>query len=58
MLFPPQSAAGNVASRVIDLPTSGITNPGTHNFQCWFRDPAAGGTGFNLSDGVSATFVP
>jgi len=30
----------------------------THNFQCWFRDPPAGGAGFNLSDGLSLTFVP
>jgi len=28
------------------------------NFQAWFRDPAAGMTGFNLSDGVSVTFAP
>tara|TARA_R110002126_G_scaffold4409_11_gene23195 strand:+ start:21459 stop:22421 length:963 start_codon:yes stop_codon:yes gene_type:complete len=27
-------------------------------FQAWFRDPAAGGTGFNLSDGLEITFLP
>lgn len=30
----------------------------TWNFQCWYRDPAAGGAGFNLSDALSATFCP
>ena len=25
-------------------------------FQCWYRDPAAGGAGFNLSDGLEVTF--
>jgi hypothetical protein len=28
----------------------------TLNFQAWFRDPAAGGTGFNLSDGYTILF--
>jgi len=28
------------------------------NFQAWFRDPAAGLTGFNLSDGLELTFAP
>jgi hypothetical protein len=30
----------------------------TLNFQAWFRDPAAGMTGFNLSDGLEVTFTP
>lgn len=30
----------------------------TWNFQFWFRDVAAGGAGFNLSNGLSATFCP
>ena len=30
----------------------------TLNFQAWFRDPAAGMTGFNFSDGLSVTFAP
>ncbi len=29
----------------------------TWNFQAWFRDPAAGGAFFNLSDGVRVTFT-
>lgn len=28
------------------------------NFQLWFRDPAAGGAGFNTSDACSVTFMP
>ena len=33
-----------------------ITSGSTWNFQAWFRDPAAGGAFFNLSDGLSITF--
>ena len=28
------------------------------NFQLWYRDPAGGGVGFNLSDGLSVLFCP
>ncbi|MBL8862554.1 MAG: hypothetical protein JNK02_11150 [Planctomycetes bacterium] len=28
------------------------------NFQYWYRNPAGGGAGFNLSDGLSVTFCP
>ncbi|MFT7668749.1 MAG: hypothetical protein ACI8X5_001448 [Planctomycetota bacterium] len=30
----------------------------TMNFQYWYRDPNAGGAGFNLTDGLSVTFCP
>jgi hypothetical protein len=30
----------------------------TWKFQAWFRDPGAMGSGFNLSDGLSLTFLP
>ena len=30
----------------------------TWNFQAWFRDPAAGGAFFNLSDGIEISFTP
>ena len=30
----------------------------TWKFQAWFRDPAGGGAGFNLSDGLSLDFTP
>jgi hypothetical protein len=37
----------------------GMVTPGsTWNFQAWFRDTPAGGAGFNLSNALSATFVP
>ncbi|MFT4540593.1 MAG: hypothetical protein ACI841_000415 [Planctomycetota bacterium] len=35
-----------------------ITSGSTWNFQCWYRDPAAGGAFFDLSDGLSITFAP
>ncbi|MFT4541940.1 MAG: choice-of-anchor B domain-containing protein [Planctomycetota bacterium] len=28
------------------------------NFQFWYRDPAAGGAAYNLTDGLSVTFCP
>jgi hypothetical protein len=40
------------------MPT-GLVAPGsTWYFQAWFRDPAAGGAAFNLSDGLAVTFCP
>jgi len=37
----------------------GALDPGTTwDFQFWYRDPAAGGAGFNLSDALSVTFTP
>jgi len=30
----------------------------TWNFQAWYRDPQAGGTGSNLSDGMTVHFIP
>ena len=38
-------------------PVNGAFSAGSvWNFQSWFRDPTAGGSGFNLSDGLSITF--
>ena len=37
-------------------PSGQITAGSTWNFQHWYRDPAAGGAFFNLSDGVEVTF--
>lgn len=54
---PPSMAVGNLATRVVDLPTFGLM-PGTSEFQYWFRDPPAGGELFNLSDGLEIVFVP
>jgi hypothetical protein len=30
----------------------------TWNFQCWYRDPAAGGANYNASNGLSVQFCP
>lgn len=53
------NGAGDVAS-AIDFsaaPVAGAIQPGsTKYFQYWYRNPAAGGAGFNLSDGLSVTF--
>ena len=54
---PPGMASANLAVRGVDLPAFGVL-PGTANFQCWFRDPAAGGSNFNLSRAVTILFTP
>ncbi len=65
-LPPPQIVDGlGFAEYAVDFtsPPAG-SGPGkisvgsTWNFQFWYRDPAAGGAGFNLSDGIAATFCP
>ncbi len=52
--------SGGTASLKLDFdsaPVAGKLIPGsTWFFQFWYRDPAAGGAGFNLSDGLQATF--
>ena len=50
--------AGTATQQAVDLAAAGITSTGTLYFQCWFRDPAAGGAAFNTSDGLSITFIP
>jgi len=61
-MFPFSIADGaGMMSATLDntAPAHAQVVPGaTLNFQAWFRDPAAGLTGFNLSDGVEVTFVP
>ena len=67
-LQPPIASDGSGAnSRPVDFtsPPTGGGGPGTivpnstWNFQCWYRDPMGpGGSGFNVSDGLSATFCP
>ena len=53
---------GNAGSSVdLTAPLNGgvlITPASTWNFQFWYRDPAAGGAGFNLSDALEVTFAP
>jgi len=60
---PPVFADGTGhVSRALDLnapPLVGQVAPGSSwNFQFWFRDAAAGGAGFNLSDGLHIEFCP
>jgi hypothetical protein len=54
--------AGGVLSHSLNntLPPTmaGLITPGsTWHFQAWYRDPAAGGANFNLSDGYSILFT-
>jgi len=61
--LPPHVASGGVLRHALAIddppePAGQITAGSTWKFQAWFRDPAAGLSGFNLSDGLSVTFVP
>jgi hypothetical protein len=56
-ITPATAASGNRATRIVDLAAQGFA-PGAVNFQCWFRDTAAGNTGFNTSDAFQVTFLP
>jgi hypothetical protein len=56
-------AVNNTLTHALDVqqPTSGappILAGSTHFFQAWYRDPAGGGAGFNLSDGLEVLFTP
>ena len=60
--FPATFAAGGEFSLAVDVtdpaPGGSAFLPGeTWLFQCWFRDPGTG-TGSDLSDGLSVTFLP
>ena len=56
------SDSAGVYSMPIDftnLPGSLTINAGDEaNFQCWYRDVAAGGAGYNLSDATNVKFCP
>ena len=60
--FPPTVGTPFGADQPIDntsLPFGASIQPGdTWNFQFWFRDPAAGGANFDLSDGLEVIFCP
>ena len=44
---------------MLSISIAGGVNLGDRKYyQFWYRDPAGGGAGFNLSDGLSATFCP
>ena len=49
--------ASGVVRRSVSPAGLGLSAGTTVNFQYWFRDPAAGGAGFDLSDGVSLTLL-
>ena len=59
--LPVTFASSNVLSDTVDFtttPGSLLAAGQTWNFQAWYRDPNAGGDGFNLSNGITLTFVP
>ena len=60
--LPAAQAQGGVLTTTVDLsvdPGAEQIAPGSRwSFQTWYLDPAAGGAGFNLSDGVELTFLP
>ena len=61
--LPIEQATSNTLVHLVDFSdppaASGqITTGSTWNFQAWFRDPAAGGAGFDLSDGIAVTTCP
>ena len=44
---------------ITNLPAGGQIAAGqSWGFQCWYRDPAAGGANFNASDGLSTVWCP
>lgn len=59
--LPVIQANGNNFAQLVDF-TSGngtaITTGSTWHFQCWFRDVPAGGSNFDLSDGMHVNFLP
>lgn len=61
-LGPPlMTDAGGGASRLLDFTVfpAGTINPGdSRHFQLWYRDPVGPAPGFNLSDGLTAWFLP
>lgn len=60
---PEQIDASGRAMHALDYgnpptPSGQITPGSTWYFQFWFRDPAAGGVGFNLTDALALSFCP
>lgn len=52
--------AGGFAAQAIDLgsPLLGVAPGDVRQFQMFYRNPAGGGAGFNLSDGIEITVCP
>lgn len=59
-LYPVSFEAAGEFVNSLDFGTYGVAlgAMSTARFQCWYRDPAAGATGFNLSDGLEITWFP
>jgi len=60
-IFPPTPVSMNQATKPVNntLPSgAGIGAFGTQHFQFWYRDPGAGGAGFNLSGAETIQFLP
>ena len=62
-LYPPVLGSGLAMTRALDMasppsPAAQITAGSTWYFQAWFRDPAAGSSGFNLSNAIEVPFCP
>jgi hypothetical protein len=60
-IFPPTPVVANAATKTVNntLPSgAGIGAFLTQHFQFWYRDPGAGGAGFNLSTAMTLVFLP
>lgn len=59
-LYPPVTESGGELVQSVDFTLYGafIGAFTPCHFQCWYRDPAAGGSGFNLSDGLTIHWTP
>lgn len=51
-------AAGDMLSTVDLASTGSVLSGQTVYYQLWYRDPAAGGSGFNLTNGLAVTWGP
>jgi hypothetical protein len=63
MRLPPTASVGGVLTTAVDntMPpysTIAVLAGSTWNHQAWFRDPAAGGAFFDLSDAIQLDFQP
>jgi hypothetical protein len=59
--LPVAVASGNQLVCTLDFgsaPGTNVVAGSVWHFQAWYRDPAAGGAGFDLSDGLTVTFCP